>query len=87
MNPIPPRVNPFVDDVVGQPRTVKYSVPGLNEQPLNKLLAEFERIASGNLPRRPSGDQKAQLVISPDAGLENLICSGDCFRASGSGRP
>lgn len=84
MSPSTPRLNPFVDDVVGQPRSVSYSVPGLNERALSKLLAQFDQIASGSLPRSPpKGDQKAQLIISPDAGYGKSHLLGRLFERLG----
>ncbi len=83
MSPSAPRLNPFVDDVVGQPRSVSYSVPGLNERPLSKLLQEFEQVASGNLPRSPKGDHKAQLIISPEAGYGKSHLLGRLFQSLG----
>ena len=61
-------VNPFEDDAIEEPRAVRYSVAGLNDEPLNKLVAEFEGLTIGSLPRGPITADKAQLVVSPDAG-------------------
>lgn len=84
MSPATPRLNPFVDDVVGQPRSVSYSVPGLNERPLSELLAQFEKIASGSLPRSPpKSGHKAQLVISPEAGYGKSHLLGRLFERLG----
>lgn len=82
MSPSTPRLNPFVDDVVGQPRSVSYSVPGLNERPLSKLLAQFDQVASGSLPRSPPKG-KAQLIISPDAGYGKSHLLGLLFERLG----
>jgi hypothetical protein len=75
-----PKLNPFKDDVVGQPRAVEYSVPGLNDAPLNTLLVEFERLTSGQLPRTPIVAGKAQLIISPDAGYGKSHLVGRLFQ-------
>jgi hypothetical protein len=61
-------VNPFEADVIREPREVTYSVQGLNDSPLNHLIAEFGHLTTGDLPRDPIPSPKAQLVVSPEAG-------------------
>jgi len=61
-------VNPFEADVIREPREVTYSVQGLNDNPLNHLIAEFGRLTIGELQRSPIPSPKAQLLVSPEAG-------------------
>jgi hypothetical protein len=78
------QVNPFDDDVVREPREVSFSVPGLNDAPLNKLLAEFFALDAGAVPReRPATARKVQLVVSPDRGYGKSHLLGRVFAALG----
>jgi hypothetical protein len=77
------KVNPFEDNVIGQPRAVGYSVASLNDKPLNRLLAKFEELTVGVLPRPPVNAGKAQLVISPDAGYGKSHLLGRLFQKLG----
>jgi hypothetical protein len=78
------QVNPFEDDVVREPREVSFSVKGLNDAPLETLLAEFEHLDAGELPRgRPIKAKKAQLVISPDRGYGKSHLLGRLFARLG----
>ena len=76
-------VNPFEADVIREPREVAYSVPGLNDSPLNHLIAEFGRLTVGELPRNPIPSPKAQLVVSPEAGYGKSHLLGRLFQALG----
>ncbi len=76
-------VNPFEADVIREPREVTYSVPGLNDSPLNHLIAEFGRLTVGELPRNPIPSPKAQLVVSPEAGYGKSHLLGRLFQAVG----
>ncbi len=73
-------VNPFEDDAVREPRAVGYSVAGLNDKPLERLLDKFERLVSGELPRLPVSANHAQLVMSPDAGYGKSHLLGRLFQ-------
>src|SRR5438874_647795 len=44
-------VNPFEDDVVTEPRRISFSVKGLNDKPLEHLIARFRGLTEGALPR------------------------------------
>jgi hypothetical protein len=78
------KVNPFVDDVVREPREVSFSVRGLNDAPLNALLSQFEALHTGDLPRsRPAQATKAQLVVSPDRGYGKSHLLGRLFAKLG----
>ena len=73
-------VNPFKDDIVREPRDVDFSVTGLNDAPLECLVAAFAALEIGELPRRPVKADKARLVISPDRGYAKVpscwpVCS------------
>ena len=76
-------VNPFEADVIREPREVTYSVQGLNDNPLNHLIAEFGRLTIGELPRSPIPSPKAQLVVSPEAGYGKSHLLGRLFQAVG----
>ncbi len=73
-------VNPFEDDAVREPRAVGYSVAGLNDKPLERLLAEFERLVAAKVPRSPVSAGHAQLVMSPDAGYGKSHLLGRLFQ-------
>ena len=77
------KVNPFADDVVTEPRRVSYSVEGLNSRPLEQLIAKFRILITGELPRKPVVDRKAQLVVSPDRGYGKSHLLGRLFQALG----
>jgi hypothetical protein len=78
------RLNPFEDDVVREPRDVSFSVKGLNDAPLDRLLIEFASLDGGELPRsRPVTAKKAQLVVSPDRGYGKSHLLGRLFTELG----
>ena len=76
-------INPFEDDAVTVPRAVAYSVPGLNEMPLQNLLTQFDRLMVGKLPRKPIRASTARLVVSPDAGYGKSHLLGRLFHKLG----
>ena len=76
-------VNPFEADVIREPREVTFSVQGLNDGALNHLIAEFEQLTVGELPRSPIPPPKAQLVVSPEAGYGKSHLLGRLFQAVG----
>lgn len=79
-----PPMNPFEDDVVREPRDVAFSVTGLNDAPLETVLAEFAHLDAGELPRhRPVRAKKAQLIISPDRGYGKSHLLGRLFARLG----
>src|SRR5262249_51366410 len=57
---------------------------GLNDSPLNRLIAAFEGLTVGELPRSPIFSPKAQLVVSPEAGYGKSHLLGRLFQALGS---
>jgi hypothetical protein len=77
-------VNPFEDDAIEEPRAVHYSVPGLNDEPLNKLVAKFKGLTIGSLPRGPITADKAQLVVSHAAGYGKSHLLGRLFQRLGA---
>jgi hypothetical protein len=78
------QVNPFDDDVVREPREVSFSVKGLNDGPLNDLVAKFDALVAGELPRsQPARPAKAQLVVSPDRGYGKSHLLGRLFTKLG----
>lgn len=76
-------VNPFDDDFVKEPRDVAFSVKGLNDAPLQKLLETFERLEDGPVPRRPVGAVHAQFVVSPERGYGKSHLLGRLFMQLG----
>jgi hypothetical protein len=77
-------MDPFEDNVVREPREVTFSVKGLNDTPLDRLLTEFASLDAGELPRsRPVRAKKAQLVVSPDRGYGKSHLLGRLFAALG----
>src|SRR5262249_8609087 len=51
--------------------------------PLNHLIAKFELLTTGELPRNPIPSPKAQLVVSPEAGYGKSHLLGRLFQAVG----
>ncbi len=76
-------INPFEADVIREPREVTYSVEGLNDAPLKYLIAKFEELTAGALPRAAIRSPKAQLVVSPEAGYGKSHLLGRLFQALG----
>ena len=79
-----PEVNPFTDDIVREPRDVDFSVTGLNDAQLERLVCAFAALEIGELPRRPVKADKARLVISPDRGYGKSHLLGRLFHSLGS---
>ncbi|GLH80280.1 hypothetical protein SSBR45G_51890 [Bradyrhizobium sp. SSBR45G] len=78
------RVNPFEDAIVREPRDVTFSVNGLNDAPLDRVLAKFAALDGGELPRSsPVKADRAQLVVSPDRGYGKSHLLGRLFTALG----
>ena len=78
------RINPFEDTVVREPREVSFSVSGLYDAPLNRLLTKFAALDTGRLPRsHPIRADKAQLVVSPDRGYGKSHLLGRLFTELG----
>ena len=44
-------INPFADQIINEPQRLEAVVDGLNDRPLEVLLAEFARLADGPAPR------------------------------------
>jgi hypothetical protein len=76
-------VNPFEDNAVREPRAVTFSVPGLNDKPLEALVNKFDRLTEGRLPRHPAVADKAQLVVSPEPGYGKSHLLGRLFERLG----
>ncbi|MGJ4956105.1 hypothetical protein ACQR1H_10690 [Bradyrhizobium sp. HKCCYLRH2015] len=78
------QVNPFEDAIVREPRDVSFSVNGLNDAPLNRVLTKFAALDRGELPRSsPVKPDRAQLVVSPDRGYGKSHLLGRLFTALG----
>ncbi len=76
-------INPFDNDIIRAPNEVSFSVAGLNDKPLDQLVAKFEQLTQGALPRPPIKASKAQLVLSPDAGYGKSHLLGRLFEKLG----
>jgi hypothetical protein len=72
-------INPFEDDVVTEPRSISFSVKGLNDRPLEQLIARFRGLTEGELPRAQIAAQRAQLIVSPDRGYGKSHLLGRLF--------
>ncbi|MGJ4951727.1 hypothetical protein [Bradyrhizobium sp. HKCCYLS20291] len=78
------QVNPFEDAIVREPRDVTFSVSGLNDAPLDRVLAKFTALDRGELPRNsPVKADRAQLVVSPDRGYGKSHLLGRLFASLG----
>jgi hypothetical protein len=75
----PPGINPFRNDIIRAPSEVSFSVAGLNDKPLERLVATFVQLTKGALPRSPIPAPKAQLILSPDAGYGKSHLLGRLF--------
>jgi hypothetical protein len=78
------KMNPFEDTVVREPREVAFSVKGLNDAPLERILTQFASLDAGELPRSsPVRAKPAQFVVSPDRGYGKSHLLGRLFTALG----
>lgn len=73
-------INPFDDLIVNEPRRPEQSVAGLNEKPLQTLLAQFHRLAEGDAPRPQRNLAHALLVTSTQPGFGKSHLIGRLFR-------
>ena len=67
--------NPFLDDIITEPRREAKSVTGLNDHALEALVHAFEALVAKPLPRVDHVPVKAQLVhsVEPGYGKSHLI--------------
>ncbi len=72
--------NPFEQAIVTEPRRVSASVPGLNDEPLERLVRLVEALSEGKEPPRDARSPGARLLVSsaPGYGKSHLI--GRLFR-------
>lgn len=75
-----PFIDPFADDIVNEPRRVEYSVPGLNEDAVERVLADIEVLCESERPRIGLRSPKALLVLSPRAGFGKSHLIGTLFK-------
>lgn len=73
-------INPFDDLIVNEPRRPEVSVTGLNEKPLQELLAQFQRLTEGDAPRPQRNLSHALLVTSVQPGFGKSHLIGRLFR-------
>jgi len=74
-----PKINPFENDIVSEPRRIEKAVAGLNDKPLEAVLQQFELLENG----RQSGKGKlvhAQFAVSPQPGYGKSHLIGRLFR-------
>jgi len=73
-------INPFADQIINEPQRLEAVVQGLNDRPLEILLADFARLAEGNAPRSKRRLPYAHLVISPEPGYGKSHLIGRLYR-------
>lgn len=73
-------INPFADQIINEPQRLEAVVDGLNDQPLEILLAEFAQLADGPPPRAKRRLPYARLVISPEPGYGKSHLIGRLYR-------
>jgi hypothetical protein len=73
-------IHPFDNVIVSEPRRIEKPVEGLNDQPLQQLVNQFESLEGENIPRtRKFG--AALFVMSPEPGYGKSHLIGRLFRA------
>lgn len=70
--------NPFEQAIVTEPRRIAASVPGLNEEPLDRLVHLVEGLRGG-VPPRDARSPGARLLVSPDPGYGKSHLIGRLF--------
>jgi len=73
-------INPFADQIINEPQRLEAAVGGLNDRPLEVLLAEFDRLAEGPTPRTKRRLPYAHLVSSPQPGYGKSHLLGRLYR-------
>lgn len=73
-------VDPFVDSIVKDPRRVDYSVPGLNEQVVERVQHEIDSLVRHKRPRYQVRCQKTLFIASPRAGFGKSHLIGNLFK-------
>jgi hypothetical protein len=73
-------INPFEDDIVEDPRSIKTCVTGLNEKPLQGLLERFKTLLKTPSPRKLRHTH-AWLVTSGEPGYGKSHLIGRLFKA------
>jgi len=73
-------INPFADQIINEPQRLEAVVDGLNDRPLEVLLAEFARLADGPAPRGKRRLPYAHLVVSPQPGYGKSHLIGRLYR-------
>ena len=73
-------INPFADQIINEPQRLEAVVGGLNDRPLEMLLAEFARLADGPAPRARRRLPYAHLVSSPQPGYGKSHLIGRLYR-------
>lgn len=73
-------VNPFGENIVGEPRRIEAPVTGLNDDALEKLTNAFEVLTESSLPRVNRQAPRAPLVTSMEPGYGKSHLLGRLFR-------
>ncbi|HZA28029.1 MAG TPA: hypothetical protein VE735_00250, partial [Gammaproteobacteria bacterium] len=73
-------INPFAENIVGEPRRIETPVTGLNDSALEKLTNAFESLTKDSLPRVKSQAPHALLVTSAAPGYGKSHLLGRLFR-------
>ena len=73
-------INPFAENIVGEPRRIETPVTGLNDSTLEKLTNAFESLTEVPLPRVNRRVPHALLVTSVEPGYGKSHLLGRLFR-------
>ncbi len=74
-------VNPFLDDIVDDPRRISYSLPGFNQHVVDQITERLHLLLKEPCPRYGLRSPKSLLVMSPRAGFGKSHLIGQLFRA------
>ena len=77
---IRPVLNPFENNIVYEVRRIDTPVAGLNQEPMNKLLAQFQSLERANPPRYKRKLYHAQFVTSSEPGYGKSFLIGRLFQ-------
>jgi len=72
-------INPFEDVIVSEPRRIERPAAGLNDKPLQTLVAHFDALTGDPLPRA-SKQPGARFIMSPEPGYGKSHLIGRLFK-------
>ena len=73
-------IDPFAEDIVNDPRLVEYSVPGLNEVAIDRVIAALNKLRAAERPRYFIRSNKALVIGASRAGAGKSHLIGRLFR-------